>query len=146
MNGAIRKIQFDELEQLLALYKDFNPDDPVLDVDGGLRAHWQRIFDNPDIHYFVTEHNGVLSSSCMLVVVPNLTRNARPFGVLQNVVVDASLRGKGVGSQLLTHMLDFAWEQDCYQVLVQVRPGTEAFYERVGFQSGSKSGMVAKPV
>lgn len=81
----------------------------------------------------------------MLVVVPSLTRNMRPFGVLQNVVVHESLRGKGVGSELLKHMLDFACEQDCYQVLVQVRLGKEAFYERVGFKSGSKSRMVAKP-
>jgi ribosomal protein S18 acetylase RimI-like enzyme len=81
----------------------------------------------------------------MLDIVPNLTRGVRPFAVLQNVVTHCDYRGQGIGQLLNSHALAFAWEHNCYQVLVQTgRPEVVGFYEKLGFRK-DKIGMVAKP-
>ena len=97
------------------------------------------------LHVFVAEIDQRVVSTCTLDVIPNLTRGARPFAVLQNVVTHQDFRSQGIGAALNAHALEFAWSLNCYQVLVQTsRPEVIAFYERLGFRP-DKTGLVAKP-
>jgi GNAT superfamily N-acetyltransferase len=92
--------------------------------------------------------DGRLVASCILVVVPNLTRGGRPFGVIENVVTHREYRRRGIGSELLHHALDLAWEAGCYKVMLlsgMHRVESHAFYESVGFQKGAKIGFEARP-
>ena len=36
-----------------------------------------------------------------LNIIPNLTRSASPYAVIENVVVDETLRGTGLGKQIM---------------------------------------------
>jgi GNAT superfamily N-acetyltransferase len=110
-----------------------------------VQAVWQEILKDPRLHCFVLERSGAIVATAVLDIVPNLTRGCRPFGVLQNVVTDGSMQGTGLGKKLIGDVLAFAWEQNCYQVLVQTgRPDVVGFYEKLGFTS-EKIGLVAKP-
>ena len=94
MNGRVRNIKFDELNQLLELYKHLNPDDPELTIDEGLKKLWYEIMDNPNHFCLVIEDEGTIVSSCILVIVKNLTRNARPYALIENVVTHEDYRKK----------------------------------------------------
>ena len=54
---------------------------------------------------------------------------------IDDICVDETARGKGVGRALYEHILDFARAEGCYNVTLNVwscNPGAMAFYEKLG--------------
>ena len=143
---TIREATENDLAQLLMLYTHLHDETP-LSVDEDTQHLWQSILNNPSLHYFVAEWDGQIVSTCNLTVIPNLTRGARPYGLIENVVTHRDYRGKGIGTAILKHALAFAWEQGCYKVMLLTGRGeqTERFYEKAGFVRGLKTGFIAKP-
>ena len=91
----------------------------------------------------------MLVSTCYLNVIPNLTRGARPYGVIENVVTHADHRNRGYGKQVIQHALEAAWAMGCYKVMLLAgsrNPVTHAFYRGAGFSGDDKTGYVARPV
>jgi hypothetical protein len=73
----VRLIKFDELNELLELYKFLNPDDPDLKGTDYITQLWIEIFNDPGRYYFVVEEDGRLVSACMLAIVKNLTQRVQ---------------------------------------------------------------------
>jgi GNAT superfamily N-acetyltransferase len=145
---TVRLAKLNDLAQLLELYKDLHAADQALPPQSVVEKAWSDILSNPWQHIFLVEQDGQLVSSCVLQVVPNLTRGARPYGLIENVVTRKDMRGQGLGSQVLKAALDLAWEKGCYKVMLLTgRKDTEVFrfYEKVGFKAGVKTGYVATP-
>jgi GNAT superfamily N-acetyltransferase len=143
----LRKICPAELPQLLALYRHLHPDDPQLPLTPDLEALWQQITDNPHLFYFVADFAGQLVSTCTLTVIPNLTRAARPYGLIENVVTHPDFRNQGHATALLRLALQTAWEQNCYKVMLLTSRQDEdtlRFYQKAGFETGSKTAFTAK--
>lgn len=144
----VRTVRPDELEQLLALYRHLHPSDPALPFSPDIEALWRAICADPKLHYFGIEVDAVLVSTCTLTVIPNLTRSARPYGLIENVVTHPEFRRRGLGRSLLRHALQCAWEHHCYKVMLltgRKEPETLRFYEGCGFRAGVKTGFVATP-
>lgn len=143
-----RLIQFTELEKLLELYKHLNKDDPKIIVDESIKKLWNEIYKDPNTFYIVVDIDGEIVSSCMLIIIRNLTRNARPFGLIENVVTHSNYRKKGYGRKVLSKALEIAWEKNCYKVMLLTgskKEETLRFYENAGFKRGEKTGFVSKP-
>lgn len=137
----IRRARPGDLPALLELYRHLNPQDPRVAEDVAARP-WQAILASDMIGVFVAEHAGGLVSSCMLVIVPNLTRGARSFAVIENVVTHAEHRGRGLGRAVLAAAVEAAWQADCYKVMLATgsRQGsTWRFYEGAGFVRATKT-------
>jgi GNAT superfamily N-acetyltransferase len=86
-------------------------------------------------------------STCALTIVPNLTRSARSYGLIENVVTHPDYRKRGIGTQVLKHALAIAWRQKCYKVMLMTgskQESTMRFYEGAGFVRGEKIGFVAR--
>ncbi len=148
METHFRPVRADELASLLDLYQHLNADEPPLPAAEVLHQVWNTFLSDPKISCLVGETDGRLVASCTLVIIPNLTRAARPYGLIENVVTRSDYRQKGIGSALLRHALRLAWEQDCYKVMLltgRKQEETLRFYEKAGFKRGVKTGFVAKP-
>jgi GNAT superfamily N-acetyltransferase len=148
MNIIYREIKPDERDQLLELYQHLNPDDLPLPEESEVEAKWQEILGDKKIHCVVAEAAGKLVASCVLIVVPNLTRGAKPYGLIENVVTHAEYRKKGTGRAILQYALSSAWEHQCYKVMLLTGRKDEAtlrFYENSGFIGGVKTGFIAYP-
>jgi ribosomal protein S18 acetylase RimI-like enzyme len=146
MNIFIRNARQEDLPALLDLYVHLNTANAVLSEDGYLEEAWQQILSDPKVNCLVADADGALVGSCILVIVPNLTRRARFFGVIENVVTHTDYRRQGVGTKLMRHALGVAWEQNCYEVMLLSgagRPDAHQFYESLGFKRDSKVGFVA---
>ena len=133
---------------MLALYRHLHPSDPELLVTPNIKRLWRRICSDPQLHYLVTDVAGTLVSTCTLTIIPNLTRSARPYGLIENVVTHPDFRRRGIGTAILRFALRLAWEQGCYKVMLLTGRKDEAtlrFYELAGFEAGEKTGFVAKP-
>lgn len=137
----IRPATPEDLPGILALYRQLNPDDPVLDF-AVAEPVWSALLSSGLTTPFVADKGGLLVSSCTLAIVPNLSRGARPYGVIENVVTDADHRRTGLGRAVLDAALAQAWKADCYKVVLATgsrRESTLRFYEGVGFQRDTKT-------
>ena len=143
----IREAEPGDLPEILRLYRQLHPEDPILD-NGRDQRVFEAILDSPLLVLYVLEHNGRLCGSCYLNVIPNITRSARPYGVIENVVTDEPLRGQGLGKALMGEVLAAAWARGCYKVMLQTgskTASTHAFYRACGFSGDEKTGYVARP-
>ena len=137
----------DDLEDVLRLYRQLQPEDPVLH-DGSDAAAFARILSSPGLHLFVLEADGAVVATAYLNVIPNLTRSASPYAVIENVVVEKALRGTGLGKQIMARVLRAAWDAGCYKAMLLTgsrNPATHAFYEACGFSSDAKTAYLARP-
>jgi N-acetylglutamate synthase-like GNAT family acetyltransferase len=144
----IRKAQPDDLDRIIRLYQQLNPNDPPSPGTDVISATWREILSTPQVHFYVVEEDGKLLCTCVLTIVPNLSRGCAPYGLIENVVTDQQFRRQGVATKLLKSVLNHAWAKGCYKVMLLTgskRPETLSFYENAGFQSGVKTGFVAHP-
>lgn len=132
-----------DLQEILNLYKELNPDDPVLQIDKA-NSIWDIVEHNNLIRYFVAIDSDIIVASCTIAVIPNLTRNGRPYAVIENVITKSEFRKKGIGQGIINAAVDFAKENNCYKIiLLSSVKRTEAheFYEAIGFDGNSKRGF-----
>ena len=143
----IRPALHSDIPQLLSLYSHLHPADqsPNLGVAERSFEDLQK-YDGSTI--FVGTIEDVLVASCTLIVIPNLTRNARSYGLIENVVTHNDHRNRGFGKRLLKAAIEAAWEADCYKVMLMTgskKPSTLAFYESAGFEQ-SKIGFQVRRI
>lgn len=61
-----------------------------------------------------------------------------PFGFMEDVFVDESLRRQGIGTDLVNKVIEAAEENRCYKLIAtsrHERPQARALYERLGFKN-----------
>ena len=133
----IRLIRDNELDALLDLHQHLHAHDDPLPDSATVESTWKDIASDPRIRWFVDEQDGLLVASCHLVMVPNLTRGCRPYGVIENAVTRSEYRRRGLATSLLRHALSYAWESGCYKVMLMTGSKQEwvhCFYEKAGFK------------
>jgi GNAT superfamily N-acetyltransferase len=136
-----------DFDDIIRLYRQLHPDDPV-PADGSAAVAFQQILGWPGLHLFVLELNGAVVATSYLNVIPNITRSTSPYAVIENVVVEESYRGAGLGKELMTRTLRAAWDAGCYKAMLMTgsrRPKTHAFYRACGFSPDDKTAYVARP-
>lgn len=143
----IRSLRTSDLDALLQLYTHLHAIDDPSPGSNELGQVWAEALENPRCRYFGGFVAQELISSCTIMVIPNLTRGARPYGLIENVVTRQEHRGHGYGKALLAHALEFGWSQRCYKVMLMTGrkdAATHHFYESAGFDAQSKKAFVAK--
>ena len=96
----IREIERSDLKGLLELYMQLH-DNPEPSESPELLEKWNRILDDKDHHIIVAKEDGRIVSSCVCVIIPNLTHEQRPYAFVENVITDEAYRGKGFATKCL---------------------------------------------
>lgn len=146
-DSGVRQAGADDFLEVMRLYRQLQPDDPVLE-DGADRIAFDAILAAPHLHLFVLERETGLASTCYLNIIPNITRRASPYGVIENVVTDTTFRRSGLGRAVMEHALGFAWDRRCYKVMLMTgskREATHNFYKSCGFKADEKFAFLARP-
>lgn len=88
---------------------------------------------------FLAVSGDALAASCTLTIIANLTRDARPYAVIENVVTDPAFRRQGLAHAVLRAAQQAAWDAECYKIMLATgRPGLVPFYEAAGFELSGK--------
>lgn len=140
----IREAAEKDLSALLTLYLHLH-ETRVPQIDARVTGVWESILRDENHHLIVCEEDGRIVSSCVCAVIPNLTRNARPYALIENVVTHPDYRKRGLASACLKYALDIAREQNCYKVMLLTGAKDEEtlrFYRRAGFNSTDKTAFI----
>ncbi|MEM7216426.1 MAG: GNAT family N-acetyltransferase [Pseudomonadota bacterium] len=131
----IRMANVTDVDQICQLYVELNPDDqPANKTEAIKQLENLQLFEGSGI--LIGTLNDQVIASCTLVVIPNLTRQGRPYALLENVITSRAFRGNGFGKQLIRWAVDEAWRYDCYKVMLLTGskdPHTLKFYSDCGF-------------
>ena len=140
----VREIKENELSDLLELYTHLH-ELGVPENSEHLQNTWSVICRDGNHHIIVCEVDGKLVSSCVCVIIPNLTRNIRPYAFIENVVTHADYRGKGYATACLNHAKDLAIKVNCYKMMLLTSSKTEStlnFYKRAGYNCTDKTAFI----
>ncbi len=143
----IRELGRGDLDALLEAYRDLQPDDAPLPARVELDRLWDGICADPRLVYVGAFDGPRLLATCTAAIVPNLTRGARPYAIIENVWTHPTSRRQGLGSAALLQLLDCCWAADCYKVMLlsaSHRGAAHEFYERNGFDKHAKQGFTIR--
>ena len=145
--AVIRPAAAGDLPTLLALYRHLNHDDPELEPTLA-ENRFAEILAQPGMTVLAAFVGNIAVSSVTLVVVPNLTRRAAPYALIENVVTHADHRQRGHARTLIHKAIATAWEKNCYKVMLLTgskNPATMRFYENCGFLQDKTGFHIRRP-
>lgn len=137
----IREITRNDLRGLLELYTYLHEKE-VPEIDDKVLGIWETILADPNHHIIVAEEDGKIVSSCVCVIIPNLTRGLRPHAFIENVVTHSEYRKRGLATACLDYAKEIAEREGCYKLLLATGSKEEStlrFYERAGYNRTDKT-------
>ncbi|MGI6771950.1 MAG: GNAT family N-acetyltransferase [Clostridiales bacterium] len=140
----IREANIDDFDGLINLYTHLH-NNPIPDKTPELLVLWERIISDKDHHIIVAEEDGKIISSCVCVIIPNLTHSQRPYALVENVVTDGAYRGKGYATKCLNFAKEIALKNNCYKLMLLTGAKDEktlSFYRNAGYNSEDKTAFI----
>lgn len=140
----VREITAADFDGLMTLYMQLH-DNPFPEKDERVMSVWESIISDPCHHIIVAEEDGRIVSTCVCVIIPNLTRGQRPYAFIENVVTDSAYRGRGLASACLDLAQEIAQRENCYKMMLLTGSKEEStlrFYERAGYNKNDKTAFI----
>lgn len=140
----IREACDSDLKEILELYLYLHEKE-IPEESDHLKQTWDSIVNDSNHHLIVCEIDGKIVSSCVCVVISNLTRNVRPYAFVENVVTHRDYRGKGYATECLNYARKIAEENNCYKMMLLTgskEQKTMDFYKNAGYNSTDKTAFI----
>jgi len=141
---SVREIRETDFDGLMELYMQLHGN-PVPDKTPELAELWKRILADENHHIIVAEADGKIVSSCVCVVIPNLTHHQQPYAIVENVVTDENYRRRGLATACLNFARDIARKENCYKLMLLTGSRQEStlnFYRKAGYNSEDKTAFI----
>ena len=140
----IREADKKDLDEILQLYLCLHEEDIPEDSEH-LRKTWDYIINDENHHLIVCEEDDKIVASCVCVIIPNLTRNVRPYAFIENVVTHRGYRKKGYATACLNYAKQIAEQNHCYKMMLLTgskKESTLNFYRNAGYNSSDKTAFI----
>lgn len=140
----VREIQYHEQKELLELYLSLH-EDSVPEQSEVLNNVWNEILNDKNHHLLVNIIDGKIISSCVCIIIPNLTRGIRPYALVENVVTLKKYRGHGYATECLNYAKKLAEENNCYKMMLLTGSKDEktlSFYRNAGYNNVDKTAFI----
>lgn len=141
---SVREVIKDDLESLLYLYTQLH-DNPFPEINQDIKSLWNDILSNKHHHIIVCCVGEKIVSSCVIVIVPNLTHGQRPYALIENVITDKNYRKKGCATATLDFAREIAKNENCYKIMLLTgskEENTLNFYRKAGYNSNDKTAFI----
>lgn len=140
----IREAKKEDLSQILELYLYLHEKE-IPEKNEHLNNTWKQIIDDKNHHLIVCEIDGKIVSSCVCVIIANLTRNVRPYAFVENVVTRTDYRGRGYATACLNFAKEIAHKNNCYKMMLLTGSKEEStlnFYKHAGYNCTDKTAFI----
>lgn len=140
----IREIKDSDFDGLMELYMQLH-DNPMPDKTHEIMDLWKRILDDKDHHIIVAEEDGRIVSSCVCVIIPNMTHCQQPYAFVENVITDERYRKRGLATACLDYAKKIAQQENCYKIMLLTgskKESTLDFYRQAGYNSEDKTAFI----
>ncbi len=142
--AVIRELTSGDLWGLMELYTQLH-NNPIPEDSEQLRKLWDTVMSDKNHHIIGAEIDGRIVSSCVCVIVPNLTHGQRPYALIENVVTHEDFRGRGLATACLDYAKKLAAYENCYKMMLLTGSKQEStlnFYRRAGYNSEDKTAFI----
>ena len=140
----IREANKNDLDEILQLYLYLH-EKSIPEDSQHLRSTWNNIMNDVNHHLIVSEIDGKIVASCVCVIIPNLTRNVRPYAFVENVVTHREYRKKGYATDCLNFAKRIAEENHCYKIMLLTGSREEStlnLYRNAAYNSSDKTAFI----
>ena len=140
----IREINYNDYTGLMQLYMQLH-NNPMPEESEDINELWNKILNDKNHHIIVAEENGKIVSSCVVVIIPNLTHNQQSYAIVENVITDISYRKRGFATECLDYAKKIAIKENCYKLMLLTgskKESTLKFYENVGYNKKDKTAFI----
>lgn len=120
-------------------------DNPMPEDTVEIAELWNGIVDDKNHHIIVAEEDGKIVSSCVCVIIPNLTHNQQSYAFIENVITDKDYRKRGLATKCLNYAKDIALKENCYKLMLLTGSKEEStlnFYRKAGYNSEDKTAFI----
>lgn len=141
----LRPAKLSDLPSFITLYGELHGRTSLTDDDTG-RCAWCNVLKHPGTIILCAVEREEIVSAVTLHVLPNITYGGRSYGLIENVITRTPHRGKGIASLVMQEAIKHAWDKKCYKIMLLSGKHREAipFYEKLGFSSEEKTGMIIR--
>lgn len=80
-----------------------------------------------------TNNVQTIIGSVTIFIETKLIHNFGKVAHVEDVIVDNTCRGKGLGKMLVQNCIDYAQKHDCYKIILNCSDENIPFYEKCGF-------------
>lgn len=140
----IREVRAADFEGLMELYMQLH-DNPMPEKSPELMDLWKQILEDENHHIIVAEVDGRIVSSCVCVIIPNLTHHQQPYAFVENVVTAEDCRNRGMATACLNYAKELAEKGNCYKMMLLTgskKESTLNFYRKAGYNSEDKTAFI----
>lgn len=134
----------DDLDGLMELYTELH-DNPIPEDMSKANRAWELMMNDPFHNVIVARINGIIVSSVICLVVPNLTHEQRPYCLIENVITSADVRNRGLATKCLDFAYSIAIANNCYKLMLLTgskKESTLNFYRKAGYNSEDKTAFI----
>ncbi len=140
----VREATKDDFDGLMKLYTQLH-NNSIPKRTSDILDLWNRIINDKDHHIIIAEKYGNIISSCVCVIILNLTHNQQPYALIENVITDKKYRKKGFATQCLNYAKEIALKENCYKLMLLTgskKESTLNFYRQAGYNSNDKTAFI----
>lgn len=135
----IRKARASDLPALTALYAELHLDDYDYrpPTARAMRTAFAGVANNRDHQLLVAANAGKIVGSLHVMIFRHLGHGLHPAAIVENVVVSAAQRSRGIGEMLIGEAVRIAQRRGCYKLSLTTnvkRARAHRFYERLGWR------------
>ncbi|EAZ45184.1 hypothetical protein OsJ_29827 [Oryza sativa Japonica Group] len=137
-NGEAYRIRPLELAEIsrgfLGLLNQLSPLPPL--TEEAFRARFEELAALGADHLVLVAEDaatGRLAAAGAVLVERKFIRRCGRVGHVEDVVVDAAARGRGLGERVVRRLVEHARGRGCYKVIINCTPELTGFYAKCGF-------------
>ncbi|MFC1736668.1 GNAT family N-acetyltransferase [Candidatus Hydrogenedentota bacterium] len=126
-----------DLPQILRLYTQPDFDDGRVLSANEAESILDRIGQYPNYKLFVAICEGNIVGTFALLIMDNLGHMGARSAIIEDMAVDPTLQGRGIGKAMMKYALGLANKEGCYKAMLSSnlkRERAHAFYESLKFE------------